>query len=208
MAGVLLKLGGYGILRVFGILKNYDLNYLFISLRLFATFITGLLCIFQVDIKSLIAYSSVSHMGMVICGLICINTLGIIGSLVLIIGHGLCSSGIFCLANILYDRSSSRSIFINKGLLTIIPRICLFWFLLIINNMASPPSINLLGEILLINSIMSWRYISFIYLIFASFIGCIYRVYLYSSVNHGLTYKGLVNGFYGYYVEYYLLFLH
>lgn len=208
LAGVLLKLGGYGILRVFIFIVNYDLNYYFVSLSLFGIFIIGILCIFQIDIKSLIAYSSVAHIGIVICGIICINVLGVVGSLVLIIGHGLCSSGIFCLANIAYERTSSRSIFINKGLLTFIPRICLFWFLLIINNISRPPSINLLGEIILINSIISWRNITFFYLIFASFIGCIYRIYLYSSVNHGLVYKGIIYGFCGYYVEYYLLFLH
>lgn len=126
LAGVLLKLGGYGILRVFFFLKNYDLNYLFISIRLFGTFIVGILCIFQIDIKCLIAYSSVSHIGIVICGIICINLLGIVGSLVLIIAHGLCSSGIFCLANLAYERTISRSIFVNRGLLTFMPRICLF----------------------------------------------------------------------------------
>lgn len=208
LAGVLLKLGGYGILRVFIFIKDYTLNYFFICLSLFGMFIVSVLCIFQIDIKFLIAYSSVAHIGIVICGIICINTIGLVGSLVLIIGHGLCSSGIFCLANIAYERTSSRRIFINKGLITFMPRICIFWFLLIINNISRPPSINLLGEILLINRIISWGYISFFYLIFASFMGCIYRIYLYSSVNHGLVYRGIIYGFCGYYLEYYLLFLH
>nr|YP_008379341.1 NADH dehydrogenase subunit 4 [Lygus lineolaris]ABY74772.2 NADH dehydrogenase subunit 4 [Lygus lineolaris] len=208
LAGVLLKLGGYGIIRVFYFLKNYGLNYMFLSLSLFGIFMVGILCMFQVDMKSLIAYSSVAHMGMVICGLMCVNMLGIIGSLILMVGHGLCSSGMFCLANIAYERTLSRSIFINSGLMTFMPSMCLFWFLLMINNMASPPSMNLMGEILLINGIMSWSYISFFYLMFASFMGCMYSIYLYSSINHGVVYSGLFCGFYGYYVEYYLLFLH
>nr|ANT45818.1 NADH dehydrogenase subunit 4 [Apolygus lucorum] len=208
LAGVLLKLGGYGIMRVFFFMKSYYFNYLFLSISLFGIFMVGILCMFQIDMKSLIAYSSVAHMGMVICGLMCMNMLGMIGSLILMIGHGLCSSGMFCLANIAYERSSSRSIFINKGLLTFMPSMCLFWFLLMINNMASPPSMNLLGEILLINSIISWSSISFFYLMFASFMGCLYSIYLYSSINHGLIYKGLLCGYYGYYIEFYLLFLH
>jgi len=126
LAGVLLKLGGYGIYRVFIFIKSYDLNFIFVSLRLFGMLIVGILCIFQVDIKSLIAYSSVSHIGVVICGIMCINTLGVVGSLVLMIGHGLCSSGIFCLSNIVYERSFSRSIILNKGILTIMPSIRLF----------------------------------------------------------------------------------
>nr|UPL65967.1 NADH dehydrogenase subunit 4 [Hyalopeplus sp.] len=208
LAGVLLKLGGYGILRVFIFLKNYEFNLYFVSLSLFGMFMVGVLCMFQIDMKSLIAYSSVAHMGMVICGMMCMNYLGIIGSLVLMIGHGLCSSGMFCLANISYERTHSRSLFINKGLLNFMPNMCLFWFLLMVNNMSSPPSMNLLGEILLINSIMSWSSLSFLYLMFASFMGCMYSVYLYSCVNHGLIHKGVVNGYNGYYIEYYLLFLH
>lgn len=208
LAGILLKLGGYGIIRVFCFIKNVEFNYFFLSFSLFGIFIVGILCIFQTDIKCLIAYSSIAHIGLVICGLIRINILGIIGSVILIIGHGLCSSGIFCLANISYERSSSRRIFINKGILTYIPRICLFWFLLMVNNISSPPSLNLLGEILLINGIISWSPFSLFYLIFSSFMACIYRIYLYSSVNHGSVYKGLISGFYGYYIEYYLVFLH
>nr|UPL65980.1 NADH dehydrogenase subunit 4 [Onomaus tenuis] len=208
LAGVLLKLGGYGIFRVFGFLKNYDLNYLFMSLSLFGSFMIGLLCMFQIDMKTMIAYSSVCHMGLVICGLMSMNILGVIGSLIMMIGHGVCSSGMFCLVNISYERTLSRSLFINKGLMVYMPSMCLFWFLLMLNNMASPPSINLLGEILLINSIMSWSYLSFFYLMFSSFMGCMYSIYLYSSVNHGMLYNGLNCGFYGYYIEYYLLFMH
>jgi len=78
-----------------------------------------------VDIKSLIAYSSVAHIGIVIAGLITLSVWGYIGSYVLIIGHGLCSSGLFCLSNIVYERLRRRSLFINKGLLTFIPRIAL-----------------------------------------------------------------------------------
>lgn len=64
-----------------------------------------------------------------------------------IVGHGLCSSGLFCLANIVYERMGSRRLLINKGLLNFMPRIALWWFLLSVANMAAPPSINLLGEI-------------------------------------------------------------
>jgi NADH-ubiquinone oxidoreductase chain 4 len=82
-------------------------------------------CLCQADIKSLIAYSSVAHIGIVIAGLITLSVWGYIGSYVLIIGHGLCSSGLFCLSNIVYERLRRRSLFINKGLLTFIPRIAL-----------------------------------------------------------------------------------
>lgn len=155
LAGVLLKLGGYGLYRVFFFFNYYYLNFVFIVISLFGTFIVGLLCLGQVDIKSIIAYSSVAHMGLVICGIITCFYYGLLGSLVLIIGHGLCSSGLFALANMVYERSHSRRLFINKGFLTFIPTISIFWFLFSINNMARPPSLNLLGEIMLINRILS-----------------------------------------------------
>lgn len=85
--------------------------------------LVSLLCLFQTDLKSLIAYSSVAHMGIVIGGLITISFWGISGSYLLIIAHGLCSSGLFCLANIAYERLGSRSIIINKGLINFMPRI-------------------------------------------------------------------------------------
>nr|QDI93357.1 NADH dehydrogenase subunit 4 [Rubeospineus bicorniger]QDI93370.1 NADH dehydrogenase subunit 4 [Rubeospineus bicorniger] len=208
LAGVLLKLGGYGILRVFNFLTNFYLNYFFIGLSLFGMFMVGLLCLFQLDIKSLIAYSSVSHMGLVICGLMSVNFWGIFGSLILMIGHGLCSSGMFCLANIVYERSGSRILFLNKGLITFMPAMCMFWFLFMVNNTASPPSLNLLGELFLINSVLSFSSLSVIFLMFSSFISCVYSIYLYSYINHGVLYSGYTSSSGGYFLEYLLLFMH
>nr|YP_011010324.1 NADH dehydrogenase subunit 4 [Metrocoris vietnamensis]WPW46939.1 NADH dehydrogenase subunit 4 [Metrocoris vietnamensis] len=210
LAGILLKLGGYGLMRVFSFLKgNYLMNNTFvISLSLFGMMMIGFICLFQVDMKSLIAYSSVSHMSMVICGIFTLNYLGMLGALILMIGHGLCSSGLFCLANILYDRSNSRSFYFNKGLITLMPSLSFFWFMFCANNMASPPSLNLLGEIMIINSLMSWNNYTFIFLFFGSFLSCCYSIYLYSNTQHGSLYSGL-KGFYSVNVrEYMLLFLH
>nr|QDI93331.1 NADH dehydrogenase subunit 4 [Roburocoris exiguus] len=208
LAGVLLKLGGYGILRVFNFLYNFYLNYFFMGLSLFGMFMVGLLCLFQLDVKSLIAYSSVSHMGLVICGLMSVNYWGIIGSLILMIGHGLCSSGMFCLANIVYERSGSRLLFLNKGLITFMPSMCMCWFMLLVNNFASPPSLNLLGELFLINGVVSFSSLSIIFLMFSSLISCVYSIYLYSYVNHGVLYSGYTSSSNGYFAEYLLLLMH
>nr|UPL65902.1 NADH dehydrogenase subunit 4 [Lasiolabops cosmopolites] len=208
LAGVLLKLGGYGILRVFGALNFYSFNFFFLGMSMFGMFMGGMLCLFQMDMKSLIAYSSVSHMGLVISGLMSVNYWGLIGSLVLMIGHGLCSSGMFCLANILYERSGSRVLLLNKGIINYMPSLSLFWFLFCMNNSASPPSLNLLGEIFLINSVMSWSTLTFFFLMFSSFISCAYSVYLYSFINHGCMYNGSTSMSGIYFSEYLLLFLH
>lgn len=210
LAGVLLKLGGYGLLRVLKFIYSISIPYnlFFICLRLYGMFVVGFLCLYQVDIKSLIAYSSVSHIGLCLSGILTLNTWGSLGSLVLILGHGLCSSALFCLANISYERVSSRRIYLNKGIITFIPSISLFWFLFRINNMASPPSLNLLGEIILLNSLIGWCSLSFIFLFFSSFLACAYRIYLYSITQHGSLFRGLSRSSNGFVREYYLLFLH
>nr|UKG18892.1 NADH dehydrogenase subunit 4 [Dendrolimus punctatus] len=210
LAGVMLKLGGYGMLRVLIFLQmvNMKLNYLWIVISLLGGFYISLKCFSQVDVKSLIAYSSVAHMSLVIGGIMVMNYWGFMGAYILMIGHGLCSSGMFCLANINYERLSSRSIFINKGMMNFMPSMSLWWFLLMSSNMAAPPSLNLLGEISLINSLMSWSWISMIMLMLISFFSAGYSLYLYSYTQHGGYYMGLYSFYSGVSREYLLLLLH
>ena len=159
-----MKLGGYGLFRVLKFIVKFNLNYnyIWITVRLFDIFLVGTLCLSQTDIKSLIAYSSVGHIGIVICGLITINYWGLYGSLIITIAHVLCSSGLFVLANIIYECSFSLSFYLNKGLIIFIPNISFCWFLMRANNIACPPSLNLLGEIILINRIISWCNLSWV----------------------------------------------
>nr|YP_010626007.1 NADH dehydrogenase subunit 4 [Inocellia fulvostigmata]WBK02766.1 NADH dehydrogenase subunit 4 [Inocellia fulvostigmata] len=210
LAGIMLKLGGYGIIRVMELMmkKGLVLNFIWMVMSLIGGIYISMICLTQVDLKSLIAYSSVVHMGMMLIGLLTLNYWGMLGSLKLMIGHGLCSSGLFCLANMVYERSGSRSLLLNKGLLNLMPSLCLWWFLLSISNMASPISLNLLGEISLLNSILSWNYKVMILLMIMSFFSAIYTLYLYSYSQHGKFYSGLFSYFNGYNREYLLLFLH
>nr|YP_010430493.1 NADH dehydrogenase subunit 4 [Notobitus montanus]USS57990.1 NADH dehydrogenase subunit 4 [Notobitus montanus] len=208
LAGVLLKLGGYGLYRVFFFFNYYYLNFIFIVFSLFGTFVIGLLCLGQVDMKSMIAYSSVAHMGLVICGIMTCFYYGFLGSLILMIGHGLCSSGLFALANMIYERSHSRSLFINKGFITFMPSMSMFWFLFSVNNMASPPSLNLFGEIMLINSILGWSSFTILFIIFSSFFSCCYSIYLYSITQHGSLYSGFKFNSGGCIREYIILLMH
>ena len=210
LAGIILKLGGYGLLRLIIFLQeiNLKLNYIWIVIRLLGGIYISLKCFCQVDIKSLIAYSSVAHMSLVISGIIVINYWGFIGSYILIIGHGLCSSGIFCLANISYERLHSRRLYINKGIINFMPSMRLWWFLLISSNMAAPPRLNLVGEIRLINRLMRWSWISIIALMLISFFRAGYRLYLYSFVQHGKYYFGVYSYYIGSSREYLILMLH
>lgn len=210
LAGIMLKLGGYGLLRVIKVfvLVGIKLRICFISIRLVGGFIVSLICICQSDLKSLIAYSSVAHIGLVLGGIITFNLWGFWGSLAIMLAHGLCSSGLFCLANIVYERLGSRRMYLRKGILNIIPRLSLWWFLLCSSNMAAPPSLNLLREILLINSLVSYRSLTILFLSLLSFFSAVYSLFLYSFSQHGSLYSGLYRFYQGVFREYLLLFLH
>nr|UYG49177.1 NADH dehydrogenase subunit 4 [Abscondita chinensis] len=210
LAGVMLKLGGYGFLRFMKIFVEIGLkfNFVFISISLVGGFFISLICLRQMDIKSLIAYSSVSHMGLVLAGLMTLNLWGFYGAFLMMIAHGLCSSGLFCLANITYERLMSRKLFLNKGLINLMPSMSLWWFLLCSSNMGAPFSLNLIGEIMLINSVISWSWLTFVFLSLMSFFGAAYSLFLYSHSQHGILYQGLYSFSLDKIREYLLLFLH
>nr|URX54183.1 NADH dehydrogenase subunit 4 [Neotermes sp. 5 AB-2022a] len=209
LAGVLLKLGGYGLLRIYPLLFNFfSLGFIWISISLVGGFLVSLICMRQTDLKSLIAYSSVAHMGIVIGGIMTMNYWGFCGSYTLMIAHGLCSSGLFCLANISYERLGSRSLLISRGMLSLMPSMSFWWFMLSACNMSAPPSLNLLGEISLLNSLVSWSWISMLLLVFLSFFSAAYTLYLFSYSQHGMFYSGIYSCSLGYSREFLLLFLH
>nr|YP_009723028.1 NADH dehydrogenase subunit 4 [Megopis sinica]QGP73219.1 NADH dehydrogenase subunit 4 [Megopis sinica] len=210
LAGIMLKLGGYGLLRVMKIFTEtgLKLNFGFVVVSLVGGFFVSLICIRQSDVKSLIAYSSVAHMGLVLGGIMTMNIWGFWGALTMMLAHGLCSSGLFCLANISYERVGSRSLYLNKGLLNIMPNLSLWWFLLCSSNMAAPPSLNLLGEIMLINSLIGFSSLSMLFLSLLSFFSAVYSLFLYSFSQHGCFYSGNFSFYQGVYREYLLLFLH
>ena len=210
LAGVLLKLGGYGLLRVFPflLLRGITYNFWWVAISLLGGIIIRLVCMRQIDMKALIAYSSVAHIGIVLRGLMTLTYWGLRGSYTLIISHGLCSSGLFCLANMSYERLISRRLLINKGLLNFIPSLSLWWFLLCAGNMAAPPTLNLLGEISLLNRIISWSWISIFFIAFISFFSAAYSLYLFSYSQQGRVFSCLYSFSKVYVREYLVLMLH
>lgn len=187
LAGVILKLGRYGILRFILIMVNIciKLNKFIIIIRLIGGIYSSLICLCQVDIKILVAYSSVVHISVLIGGLITLFNWGYGGGLLIIIAHGLCSSGLFCLVNINYERLNSRRLLINKGIINFFPSLSLIWFLMCSSNLSFPPSLNLFREIILLNSLVLWRKNLLILIIIILFLGASYSLYLYSFSQHG-----------------------
>jgi len=185
LAGVLLKLGGYGILRLISITRiNLFICQMF-SLTLIGAGVLRILCVVQSDIKVVIAYSSVVHIALVIVGVLRLTKWGLEGVIIIILAHGVCSSGIFAGANIIYEQSHSRRFFFNAGLLNNSRLFSIFWFILIVANFGGPFTYNLLGEVVLILN-LSFMSINRLSVILAlSFFSAAYRLVLYSSTNQG-----------------------
>nr|YP_009681524.1 NADH dehydrogenase subunit 4 [Septifer bilocularis]QDO71941.1 NADH dehydrogenase subunit 4 [Septifer bilocularis] len=211
LAGVLLKLGGYGLIRFFSVVScSYNMfSFWFVLVvGLLGGVYCGLMCLRQVDLKCLVAYSSVSHMSLVLLGIMSNTFVGVLGAVVIMIGHGLCSSGLFSMVNLYYLNSKSRLLSMNKGGLIIFPYLSFMCFLLSSSNMAAPPSLNLLGEILVF---ISCGYVSLIFLIMIgliSFFSACYSLYVYCSCNHGKVGNYPTSWYNVKFLDFFVLFSH
>nr|YP_010974606.1 NADH dehydrogenase subunit 4 [Pomacea aulanieri]WNR57059.1 NADH dehydrogenase subunit 4 [Pomacea aulanieri] len=194
LAAILLKLGSYGILRIYQYFNlQFNINLIIIfSLVLWGGVLTSVICFQQVDLKSLIAYSSIGHMALVLGGLFSNNPWGWTSALIMMIAHGFCSSALFMLANCIYEKAHTRNLYAIKGLLLLSPILSFWLFMFSAINMAAPPSINLLSEILMFPVLMSFFKYLIVCLIMTSFLAAVYSMYMYTSTQHGGTPKFLV----------------
>nr|QNK04353.1 NADH dehydrogenase subunit 4 [Argentina sphyraena] len=187
LAAVLLKLGGYGMMRMMVLLDplTKELAYPFIILALWGVIMTGSICLRQTDLKSLIAYSSVSHMGLVASGILIQTPWGFSGAIILMIAHGLASSALFCLANTNYERTHSRTMILARGLQVIFPLMATWWFLANLANLALPPLPNLMGELMIITSMFNWSAWTIALTGTGTLITASYSLYLFLTTQRG-----------------------
>lgn len=183
LAALLLKLGTYG-LYLFFLVHHIRLTLLVVFRTSFLrSFIVRLACIRMLDIKVIIAYSSVAHIALVIFLFCILNSFSEIAGIGIIITHGFTSAPLFYLAYVQYERSHSRSMILNKSTLYLIPVLRLFWFLILMLNLAAPPSLNLLIELMIVINLI--RHLKFL---FGGVIICViartaYSLIIYSSVG-------------------------
>nr|YP_009460059.1 NADH dehydrogenase subunit 4 [Auriculastra duplicata]AUT77321.1 NADH dehydrogenase subunit 4 [Auriculastra duplicata] len=188
LAGILLKLGGYGLMQMnkcFSLGGTGWPTTILVSLSMWGALLATLMCLRQVDMKALVAYSSVGHMGIVAAGVLLERTWGLMSATVTMLAHGLSSSAMFCLAYFTYEKVHTRNLPYLGGFLVAYPALSFFWFIFCCINMAAPPTLNLLGELMVVPSLWS----SHILLVFVMglmvFFSAAYNMYLYTSINHG-----------------------
>lgn len=190
LAGVLLKLGTYGIIRfLFTLFNNATIYYspLVLLLSTLAIFYTSFTTLRQIDIKRIIAYSSVAHMNMCILGLFTFDPVAIVGSVLLMVGHGLVSGGLFFLIGVLYNRYHTKLIKYYSGLVQFMPLFSFFFFVFIMSNMSMPGTSNFIGEFLILCGVYNKKNIYCLLVgCIGILIGTVYSIWLYNKITFGL----------------------
>lgn len=192
LAGVLLKLGGFGFWKSFilNLIRFINQSFsLIFSLSLIGSIIIRIVCMRQFDIKSLIAYSSIAHIGPILSSIICFNWIGWFGRFFIIIAHGFCSSGLFYILTLSYEQFKSRSYLLMKNISIFNPILIYWWFFLCSRNISCPPTMNFISEIFIIISIISsFEYYVFLFFMILLFLRGAYSIYLFIRMNHGREY--------------------
>nr|ABD58764.1 NADH dehydrogenase subunit 4 [Nycticryphes semicollaris] len=188
LAGLLLKLGGYGIMRLTLLSTSLptNLHYPFLTLALWGALMTSSICLRQTDLKSLIAYSSVSHMGLVIAASMIQTHWSFSGAMILMISHGLTSSMLFCLANTNYERTHSRILLLARGLQPLLPLTATWWLLASLTNMALPPTTNLMAELTIMITLFKWSTFTIILTGIATLLTASYTLFMLLTTQRGM----------------------
>lgn len=196
LAGILLKLGGYGFIRfgfpLFPIASNY-FSPVIIVLSLIAIVYASFTTCRQTDIKRLIAYSSVSHMGLVTLAIFCHSKEGLIASIVMMIAHGLVSSGLFMSSAVLYVRHHSRAIRYFRGITVTMPIFSLLTLILILANIGFPLTFNFIAEFLSILTAFSYSKIAGVISCVGALMSTVYALYFYNRIYFGNLSNHLIN---------------
>ncbi len=188
LAGVLLKLGTYGIIRFMIPMFPYAMSYF--TPLVFTMCIIGILysaatTIRQIDLKKIIAYSSVAHMNFALLGLFTNNAQGIEGSLFFMLGHGVVSSALFLCIGMLYDRYHTRNILYYGGLVQVMPLFSVFFLVFTLANLGLPGTVNFVGEFLVL--VGTWK-VNTTVIFLASIgliLGAVYAIWFYNRLVFG-----------------------
>ena len=188
LAGVLLKMGGYGFLRfslpMFPLASEFFAPLIF-TLSIIAVIYTSLVALAQSDMKKLIAYSSVAHMGFVTIGIFTMTEQGIAGAMFQMISHGLVSAALFFCVGVVYDRLHTREISAYGGVAAVMPRYAVFFMFMMLASVGLPGTSGFVGEMLVL--VGAWHASSWVAFFTATglVLGATYMLWLYRRVMFG-----------------------
>ena len=195
LAGVLLKMGGYGFLRfslpMFPEASEYFAPFIF-ALSVVAVIYTSLVALAQSDMKKLIAYSSVAHMGFVTIGIFSLNEQGIAGAMFQMISHGLVSAALFFCVGVVYDRLHTRDIDAYGGVADTMPRYAAWFMFMMLASVGLPGTSGFVGEMLVL--VGAWQAAPWVAIFSATglILGACYMLWLYRRVVFGRAVKRAV----------------
>jgi len=188
LAAILLKMAGYGFLRfsigLFPIASD-NFTLLIFSLSIIAIIYTSLVALMQEDMKKLIAYSSVAHMGFVTLGIFSLTKQGIEGGIVQMVSHGLISAALFLCVGVLYDRLHSRMISSYSGLVHGMPKFALVFMIFTLGALGLPGTSGFVGEFLILVGVFQKSAIAAILASLGVILGAVYMLWLYKRVVFG-----------------------
>lgn len=188
LASLLLKLGSYGFLRftlpLFPLGSLYY-NPLVYSLAVVSVVYASLVTIRQIDLKRIIAYSSIAHMNLIVLGLFSYTQQGIDGAIYLMIGHGIVSSALFFCVGVLYDRHQTRLLKYYGGLAKVMPAYAVFFFFFTMANMGFPGTSNFVGELLILVGIFEKNSTIMVFAASGIILSAIYSIWLYNRIIFG-----------------------
>lgn len=189
LAGIILKLSTYGILRILINFLPDASNYfgpLVQTIAIITLIYASLATIIQQDTKRLVAYSSIAHMAIVTLGLFSNTIIGIEGAILLALAHGFVSCGLFvCVGGIIYDRIHTRLIHYIRGLVLSMPIYTIFFFLFIISNTGIPLTLNFLGEFMSLAGIFQKNSIIAILGSTTIILSACYSIFLFNRISYG-----------------------
>ena len=188
LAGVLLKMGTYGFVRfampLFPVATHAFLPYL-IGLAVIGILYGALVCMVQPDMKKLVAYSSVSHMGFVMLGLFALNFQGVQGGLLQMLNHGVSTGGLFLLVGMLYERRHTKAIAEFGGLMKVMPIYATFFLIFVLSSIGLPGLNGFVGEYLILVGAFQVEPVAAVLAAFAVILAAIYLLWMYQRVFFG-----------------------
>ena len=188
LAGVLLKMGTYGFVRfampLFPVATHAFLPYL-IGLAVIGILYGALVCMVQPDMKKLVAYSSVSHMGFVMLGLFALNFQGVQGGLLQMLNHGVSTGGLFLLVGMIYERRHTKAIAEFGGLMKVMPIYATFFLIFVLSSIGLPGLNGFVGEYLILVGAFQVEPVAAVLAAFAVILAAIYLLWMYQRVFFG-----------------------